>query len=202
MSTSAHHLHKPLPKWPVLLTALFDLEFVRGKVVNCHELLKRHRDDESSDSSFWFLYHLDQWTFQTDAFMDRCDRLFKQVIRAVIRPLNPNGWQTFERDVATQMKLLKGPIAAVRDPLAHGLGGGVAGLMDQWEPILAAPTNVFDGAFVKSAVDGLQTAVEIKRRRMWFRAAHRANLLLFAYSEAISRKLLDEIEALAGNASN
>ena len=202
MSASAKHLRKPLPKWPPLLTALFDLEFVRGKVVNCHELLRRSSDDASSDSSFWFLYHLDHWTFQADAFMDRCDRLFKQVIRAVIRPLDANGWQAFERDVATQMRALKTAIAAVRDPLAHGLGGGVAGLIDRWEPMLAAPMNVFDGSFVKSAVGGFESAVEIKRRRMWFRAAHRANLLLFAYSEAISRQLLDRIEALVENAAN
>ncbi len=193
-SAAAPYLGKGLPKWPTLLTALFDLEFVRGKVVNCHEFLRRFKDDPSADSSFWFLYHLDHWVFQTDAFMDRCDRLFKQIIRSVIRPLDPEGWQAFEREVADQMSTLKKPISAMRDPLAHGLGGGVEGLTSQWEPVLAAPVNIFDGDFVRSSVGSFAGTVEIKRRRFWFKAVHRANLLVLAYSEALSRKLFDKID--------
>ncbi len=189
---AAPHLKKPLPRWPALLTAFFDFEYARGKVVDCHRLLKQTRDVSSADGSFWFTYHLDQWVFQTDAFMDRCDRMLRQIVRSVIRPLDPR-WQMFERQLTEQVRVLKEPIAKIRNPLAHGLGGGVSGLLDQWEPILAAPVNIFDEEFVESSVRPLKSAVEVQRRRSWFRALHRANLLLFAYSEALSGTMLRKI---------
>lgn len=189
---AAPHLKRPLPRWPALLTAFFDFEYVRSKVVDCHRLLEQTKDAPSADGSFWFNYHLDHWIFQTDAFMDRCDRLFMQIVRSVIRPLDPK-WQMFERHLAEQVQVLKEPIARIRNPLAHGLGSGVAGLSDQWEPILAAPVNVFDEEFVESSVGGFRSPVGVQRRRSWFRALHRANLLLFAYSEALSGTILGKV---------
>ncbi len=186
------HLTSGLPRWPALLTAFFDFEYVRGKVVDCHKLLERTKDDPSADGSFWFTYHMDHWVFQTDAFMDRSDRLFRQIVRTAIRPLDP-GWKTFEHQLAAQVRVLKEPIANVRNPLAHGLGSGVAGILDKWEPILAAPFNVFDEKFVESSVSGFKNTVEVGRRRSWFRGIHRANLLLFAYSEALSGTILKRI---------
>jgi hypothetical protein len=191
--SAAKYLGSSFPKWSPLLTAFFDLEFVRGKVIDCHALLRQQRDATGTDAGFWFSYHLDHWVFQTDAFMDRCDTLFKRTIRQVLRPLDPTGWQDVERAISVDLQLLKDRIANVRNPLAHGEGGGVSGIADQWESILAAPVNVFDDDFVKRSVGSLLETVTIQRRRRWFRAVHRSNLLILAYSEAFSGRLLREI---------
>lgn len=96
-------LKGPLPKWPKILTGFFDLELVRGKVVECHAHLKQARDDASPNAGYWFSYHLDHWTFQTDAFLERCNRLYTQVIRGTIRERDPDGWQSFQKDVVANL---------------------------------------------------------------------------------------------------
>jgi len=192
-----------LRTWPNVLTAFFDLEVVRGKVAHCHEYLKQSRDSTDPTAGYWFAYHLDHWIFQTDAFLERCDTLFKKVIRAAIRPRDPDGWEQFQNGVAADLKILKDKFGEIRNPLAHSLGGGVAGIADQWEPLLAAPMDIFsDPKFAESSMESFFGVINVSRRRLWFRAAHRANLVLFAYSEAFSRKLLDKIDSLPPPAKN
>jgi hypothetical protein len=186
-----------LQKWPAILTGFFDLEVVRGKVVDCHKHLERSRDSSAPDAGYWFAYHLDHWTFQTDAFLNRCDTLFKQVIRGTIRHRDPEGWQQFQNEVAAELQVLKDRFGELRHPLAHGLGGGVAGITERWESILAAPFDVGTSPeFVKSSMASFFGTIDAARRRHWFRAMHRANLILFAYSEAFSGKLLQKIDSL------
>ena len=185
-----------LRKWPRILTGFFDLEVVREKVVQCHAHLKQALDSTTPEASYWFSYHLDHWTFQTDAFLNRCDRLYKQVIRGPIRERDPDGWQDFQRQVAAESRVLKDRFGQLRHPLAHGLGGGVQGITEHWESILAASVIATDPNFVKSSLASMVEATDAKRRQSWFRAVHRANIVLFAYSEAFSDRLLERIESL------
>ncbi len=190
-------LKGPFRKWPKILTGFFDLEVFRGKVVQCHAHLKQVRDDTSPDAGYWFSYHLDHWTFQTDAFLKRCDRLYTQVIRGTIRDRDTDGWQSFQKEVVANLKVLKNQFGELRHPLAHGLGSGVSGITEHWEWVLASPFDTAtDPNFVKSAVNSYFGAVDVKRRRHWFRRVHRANLVLFAYSEAFSGRILEKIDSL------
>jgi hypothetical protein len=99
---AARYLHKPLQIWPEVLTALFDVEYVRIKVSDAFSLLDK-ATPEASDAGFWFRYHLDHWTFQMDAFLDRSDRFFRKFIRALVRPSRPQEWQAIERDLAKKV---------------------------------------------------------------------------------------------------
>ena len=89
---------------------------------------------------------------------------------------------------------IKNELAKVRGKWAHGGGGGVDGLVDEWPPILAAPYPVFaDPNFVRGSTSSLHNDVDVARRRRWYDAIHRSNLIIFAYNEALSNKILQRL---------
>ncbi len=189
------YLKESLGRWPDVLTALFDMEYVRLKLSTCHTLLLKCRDSTEQDSGFWFSYHLDHWIFEADAFVERCKRALTLSVRTLIRPIDPPNWQQLERDLMSDIALIKAELGKVRGKWAHGGGGGVDGLIDEWPPILAAPRPVFvDPEFVRGSTSSLHSDVDVARRQRWFHAIHRSNVLIFAYSEAFSNKVSQHID--------
>jgi hypothetical protein len=190
------YLGSPLRKWPALLTAIFDVELVRGKVVECHDHLKNLRDSDQPEAGYWFAYHLDLWTFQSDAFINRGSNLYTKVIRAVLRHCDP-AWAEFEKEIAAAVAVDRSDFGKVRHPLAHGLGAGVDAMTQHWEAVLAAPGDVVESPdFAKEALGNFYAQVNASRRKTWFRAMHRATLVLFARSEDHAGKVIDRIESL------
>ena len=191
------HLGDGLPRWPKLLSALFDMEYVRSKVANAHGHLQELVDSDDSAAGYWFSYHVDHWIFEADAFVNRCMAALALCARTLIRPVDPEGWRPFLEDLRSDVQAIKDELGKVRGKWAHGGGGGVDGLIGEWEPILACPEPVFrHDEFVAQTVSSLHNAVHPRRRRLWFKAIHRSNLLIFAHSEVFSGRVFDRLTVL------
>jgi hypothetical protein len=127
-----------VPDWSALFTALFDFELLTDKVRTAVRFLETEPDGSEQDKARWTSYHLDHWTFQMDAMLERLDKLVARVVRHVLRPKDKE-WRTKEAELRVPIRQLKEGTAKVRDPLAHGLGGGVDAIHQErlWEPFLA-----------------------------------------------------------------
>jgi len=79
---------------------------------------------------------------------------------------------------------MKSEIAKRRDPLAHGLGGGVVAIQEDrlWEPLLAA--RIYDVDIVASFYQRAGP-----KRQRWYSYLRDTSVLAFAVVEAIAEKL-------------
>jgi hypothetical protein len=116
----------------------------------------------------------------------------------MIRPRDGEGWAKVEADVKSEIAAMKRVMAERRDPLAHGLGGGVSAVAEHWEPILATPEPIpFDQVFVEATRNAAGEALDAVRRRRLFTHIEQSSILVFAKIEALSDWLLQRLDALA-----
>jgi hypothetical protein len=169
--------------WPDVLTAVLDVELVLDKVKRSLAFLRTDVGDTPEEDGAKVVYHVDHWILQMDALLERFDKLVALVFRRVVRPKDRE-WQTKERALRHDIKKMKVEIAKRRDPLAHGLGGGVTGIQEDflWEPGLASNSSDVD------LVASLYHQVGPRRER-WHSYLEQTTVLALAAIEAISAKL-------------
>ncbi len=140
------------------------------------------------DEGAWVTYHVDHWTFQMDALLERADKLIALVFRQLVRPKDPD-WRAREDGTRNDVKKMKDEIAKRRDPLAHGLGGGVGAVPEGqlWEPYLASAQ--FDADIVTGAYEAMGP-----RREFWHSLLEQTTILALGRIEAIFDKLLEYVE--------
>ncbi|MEX2225379.1 MAG: hypothetical protein WEB52_02890 [Dehalococcoidia bacterium] len=180
-----------------LLTAIFDTDYVALQVRHAYQQLKTSVTSTDPARARQFNYHLDHWIFQMDAYLERCDTAFTKVVRTMVRPRLQEGWTKIEADVKSEIAAMKRVMAERRDPLAHGLGGGVSAVAGHWEPILAAPDLIpFDQVFLEATRTAEGEALDTARRQRLFGYIEQSSLIVFAKIEAVSRWLLARLDEL------
>jgi hypothetical protein len=96
---------------------------------------------------------------------------------------------------------MKVVMAERRDPLAHGLGGGVTAIAEHWEPVLAAPEPIhFDSLFKSATRSVAMSGLDAARRRRLFGYVEQSSVIVFARIEALSdvvNEALDKLQAPA-----
>ena len=171
--------------WTDLLTAALDVELVLDKVKRSLVFLASDVATTPEEDGARVAYHMDHWTFEMDALLERLDKLVATMFRRLVRPKDGD-WRIKEAAVRDDIKKMKAKVAKVRDPLAHGLGGGVTGIEDErlWEPFLAA--RAFDVDLVVSRYQG---AAQYRQR--WHSHLHKSTILAIAVLEATSKRLAE-----------
>ena len=172
-----------LKDWTDLLTAVLDVELVLDKVKRSLTFLRSGVTGTSEETGAWVIYHTDCWTFQMDALLERVDKLAAQIFRRLVRPKD-SAWQAKEKAIRNDIKKMKAEIAKQRDPLAHGLGGGVLGIQEErlWEAFLAG--RAFDIDLVASFYQHASP-----NRQRWYSFLEATTILAFGAVEAIAGKL-------------
>lgn len=187
---------KPLlgapPDWYPLLTAMADTEMVLDKVQRAVWFLAvapPSRAGELWHPGAWAVYHVDHWTFEIYALMEGMNKLIKRTVRHLIRPDNPQ-WRDVENRLVASVTKIRDSIAKVRDPLAHGYGGGVTGIEEErlWEPHLAvAPKGEVD--LVQARYQSIQDG---GYQQKWYERLRQGTALVIAAMESIFKDLSKE----------
>jgi hypothetical protein len=173
--------------WPDLLTAILDTELVLDEVKQSLTFLALDVATTQEEDGARVTYHMHHWTFQMDALLERLDKLAAAVFRHLVRPRDSD-WRIKERAVRDDIKKMKVRVAKLRDPLAHGLGGGVTGIQEEhlWEPFLAA--EVFDVDLVASRHQSCG-----QHRQRWHSYLEQTTTLVVAALEATSKRLGEHV---------
>jgi hypothetical protein len=173
--------------WTDLLTAILDVELVLDQVKRSLTFLASDVVGTPEENGAWTIYHVDHWTFEVDALLERLDKLVAAMFRRLVRPKDSD-WRIKERAVRDDIKKMKVEVAKLRDPLAHGLGGGVTGIQEEdlWEPFLAA--RAFDVDLVASRY---QSSAEYRQR--WHSYLLQTTALVVAALESISKRLGEHV---------
>lgn len=194
---TVHLLGDGRPALRSLLTAIFDSDYVALKVRDAYQELRLSAASVNPTGARQFNYHLDHWIFQMDAYLERCDTAFTKVVRTMVRPRLRHGWSKVETDLKSEIAAMKRVMAERRDPLAHGLGGGVSAVAEHWEPILAAPALIpFDQVFVEATRTAAGQVMDVDRRQRLFSYIEQSSILVFARIEALSDRLAERLDAL------
>jgi hypothetical protein len=182
-------LREGFERWNDLLTAVFDVELAMDKVKRSLAFLQSDVAGTPDEAGACVIYHIDHWTFQMDGFLERLDTLIAKTIRHFVRPKDKEGWQATQAALRQDVGKLKVEMAKVRDPLAHGLGGGVTGIQEQqlWEPFLAGRLFEFD--FVESVYRGASP-----RKQRWCSMLEKATILALAQVEKTSEGLIQHLD--------
>ena len=180
-------LGERLKDWTDLLNAVLDVELVLDKAKRSLMFLRSDIEGTPEESGAWVVYHIDHWTFQMDALLERVDKLVALVLRRLVRPKD-NTWQAKQKAIRDDVKKMKDEIAKRRDPLAHGLGGGVLGIQEErlWEPFLAG--RAFDVDIVASFYERASP-----KKQRWHSFLEPVTILAFGAVEAISEKLCEYV---------
>ena len=176
------------PHWPDLLTAILDFEAVLDKMTRSLDLMGFSPVQSDMEKGAWFDYHLDYWCFLMDALLERVDRLAALTFRRLVRPKDKD-WQAKHTRIRDDVNQMKQAIARIRDPLAHGRGGGITGIQEErlWEPYLAMGHFDIDlvGEFYKTTGDS---------RDRWFDRVEQTTGLALGRIEAVFGKLSEHVE--------
>ncbi len=176
------------PHWPDLLTAILDFEAVLDKMTRSLGFMRFSPVQSAMQKGAWFDYHLDYWCFLMDALLERVDRLVALTFRRLVRPKDKD-WQAKQAHVRDDVNRMKQEIAKIRDPLAHGLGGGITGIQEErlWEPYLAM------GHFDVDLVGEFYERIEEFQDR-WVDRVEQTTVLALGGIEAIFGKLSEHVE--------
>ena len=132
---SGHGLSKT---WCELLEATLDLELAMDKVRRALWFLEVMPPGiaERWNVGGWTIYHVDFWTFEMAALLNRLEKLIKQTCRKLLKPSNPN-WRKTEDTLMASVHKMQEDIGKFRNPLAHGGGPVEALALEQlWEPFV------------------------------------------------------------------
>ena len=177
---------KVRPVWNTLLTATFDFELALDKTKRAVLLLRLPVPrplDPHLNTGAWAIYHWDHWLFSIDALLDRLDKLIKLVCRSILRPKRAY-WQQIQKRLSDDVQVMKEPVSKLRDPLAHGEGGGVKGPEEEhlWEPGLLADADL-------NVVYWTYQVIESPDQMRWHESAVGVTTKAIDISEAIFKEL-------------
>jgi hypothetical protein len=129
-----------LRPWADLLLSAFDVEVASIKVENSVRFLEADIQGSSRLKGEWIIHNFEHWVLQLDAFYDRVRKLIAQTYRRLVRPLR--SWQILQSAIVAEVDAATKTLSSERNGLAHGLGGGVDGLVTggYWPFHLAAHT--------------------------------------------------------------
>jgi len=170
--------------WIKVLTALLDVQLVIEKVRRSLVYLETDLPQQPDDAGARVIYHFDHWIFQMHALLERVDRLIATVFRTLVRPRAIKGWEIEQKKLRKRVRGLNPGIAKIRDPLAHGLGGGVTGPQEEqlWEPFLAGRLFALNlGLLAYQGADS--------KRTTWHSSLAIATTMAFIEVDQISQEL-------------
>jgi len=137
-------LGKGIPEWSHLLTLCLDVELALDKTLRALTLLGTPIPPLGSEWNIgaWTVYHLDHWTFEMQAWLERLDTLVTRTCRFLLRARN-RSWREIQERLSGDIQKMKEVTSQVRNPLAHGGGGGVTGPEEDflWEPSLISEAD-------------------------------------------------------------
>ena len=184
-STVRHLLGKGIPDWSHLLTLCLDVELALDKTRRALSLLGQPLPNLGTgwNTGAWTIYHLDHWTFEINAWLERLDTLVKRVCRFLLRNRNPS-WLEIQERLSGDIQKMKNVVGKSRNPLAHGGGGGVTGPEEDflWEPSLFLEAD-------EDIVSASYRMFEGQRQGFYHGACREVTALALAASEAIFREL-------------
>ena len=180
-------LHGELSESVKLQTLILDFELALDKTRRALNLISTPPPSLGSDWSTgaWTTYNLDQWTFQFAAWLERLHKLQKRICRVLIKQHNVH-WKKIENELSQRIQQMKNYSSKVRDPLAHGGGGGVTGpeeerLLDYF-PLIP---NALDIDIVSFFYESFDTSQQQK----WSSLLRTITTKALAESEAIFKEL-------------
>lgn len=121
-------LGEPLGNWMALITSILDCDLALDKSERALSALLVPNPMLGSGWSqgAWVSHNMDQWIFQMDAWLERLKGLITSVCRTILRPQAAD-WKVVEGKLLDVVAGLDTSLGALRNPLAHGRGGGITG---------------------------------------------------------------------------
>ena len=122
------------PWWYDLLTGLLSVELAMDQAKHALSLMSSHRASGGEDGRL-LDYHLDHWTIQMHALLEKSEHLVKRVYRTLVKRLHPNTYNQKLRQTTAALEELRRQYGKVRHPLLHPRGGSVTAIEEDrlWE---------------------------------------------------------------------
>jgi len=148
------------PWWYDLLTGLLSVELAMDQARHALLLMSSHRGAGAEDGRL-LNYHVDHWTFQMHALLEKSDHLIKRVYRTLVKRLHPDTDDEKLRQTTAALDELRREYAKVRNPLVHPRGGSVTAVEEDrlWE------AHVLVGATAAHVIAGYNDGLPRMRPR-------------------------------------
>lgn len=171
-------------KWIKICVDLIDVDLQMHRLKNNLILINSSAMSPLNQGE-WVEYHYDAWAILTQGLLHRTEKLTKDIVRELIRPINTE-WKTIETKMLQKVEDLKKRVKKIRDPIAH-TGGAVEAIADGH--LLEMYILIGGYGDIKHLLEPPAT-----NQHKWYKRLSHFSSLVFNEIDTLSERLYREVE--------